>query len=55
MHYAEYSGEEQLKERFNKALDEQQNVVIKADSLTDPKNDFALSVARGLGSNPREL
>ncbi len=55
VHYAEYPSDKQLEKCFNTALDEQQNVVIKAGSLTDPKNDFARSVSKGLGSDPREL
>jgi L-histidine N-alpha-methyltransferase len=51
--YAEYSGIDQLEERYNSALDQQQNVVLKADRLNDPTMDFARSVAEGLDSNPR--
>lgn len=55
MQYAEYSDKEHLEECFNAALDEQRNVVLKADSLNDPIHDFARSVAAGLDSEPRKL
>ena len=53
--YAEYSGEEELEEYFNTALVEHQNIVLQADTLNDPIKEFALSVAKGLESRPREL
>ena len=55
MQYAAYSGQERLTECFHSALVEQQNIVLQASSLKDPIQEFALSVAGGLASTPREL
>jgi len=48
MHYAAYSGFQQLTECFHDALEKQQNIVLQAGSLQDPVRDFEASVANGL-------
>ena len=55
MQYAAYSGQERLIQWYHTALVEQQNIVLQASSLKDPVQEFALSVADGLASTPRQL
>jgi L-histidine N-alpha-methyltransferase len=55
MHYAAYFGHQRLKECFHKALEEQQNVVLQAGSLSDSVRDFTVSVSKGLQQSPPVL
>jgi len=50
-----YRDRQGLEKHFNTALTEQRNIVLQAAALHDTRNEFALSVAEGLSSTPREL
>ena len=55
MQYESYSNHDSLRETFDAALQEQQNIVLQAGSLQDPVQSFAESVCEGLGKQPRQL
>jgi len=55
MLYEAYSDHDCLRETFDAALHEQQNIVLQAGSLQDPAKSFAESVCEGLQKQPRQL
>jgi L-histidine N-alpha-methyltransferase len=55
MLYEAYSNHDCLRETFDAALQEQQNIVLQAGSLQDPVKSFAESVCEGLQKKPRQL
>lgn len=55
MQYQVFSNHECLRETFDAALQEQQNIVLQAGSLMDPAKNFAQSVYEGLKKKPRQL
>ena len=55
MQYEAYSSHDGLRETFDAALQEQQNIVLQAGSLQDPARSFAESVCEGLQKQPRQL
>ena len=55
MQYASYGGYKRLTECFHDALENQQNIVLQAGSLQNPRRDFESSVASGLSQSPPVL
>jgi L-histidine N-alpha-methyltransferase len=55
MNYSAYSGLQHLTECFQDALEKQENIVLQAGSLQNPRRDFESSVANGLSQSPPVL
>ncbi len=55
MRYESYSNYDSLRQNFLNALEEQQNIVLQAGSISNPTMDFANSVRAGLQMKPKQL